>query len=73
MNKTFAIYRDTPDGLLRIGTWTHKGKGRSVRELSTAFYERHPDADGQHYIAHRWWLMGRWTDGELLPLDKEDA
>jgi hypothetical protein len=65
---TFAIYRDTPDGQLRIGTWTHKGRG-SVRELSEAFYKKYPHAEGQHYIASRWLIMGVWTDGELLPME----
>lgn len=59
---TVAIYQDTPNGKLRIGTLTPR-KGRSIRSMSHEFMARHPEANPTElFIAKRIWVDGKYVD-----------
>lgn len=64
---TVAIYELTDNGRMRLGTM--RVRGNSIRAIASQFYKRHPRASGQYFIAPRRLMMGRWTDGELLPME----
>jgi hypothetical protein len=50
---TFAIYQDTDDGMLRVGTFTPRNR-TSVRHIAEQFFAKCPDAPrGKMYVAQR--------------------
>ena len=72
MAKTAAVYQQTPEGLLRLGVV----RGRSLRLMAITFHKRHPHAyvDGAPlFLAPRYKLMGRYVDGERLPMDPPES
>jgi hypothetical protein len=57
--KTVAIYQQTEDGMLRLGTFTPR-KYYSIRAISEQFCYKHPNADPSRlFIAPRVPSMGR--------------
>jgi len=71
MSKTVAIYQQTENGMLRLGTFTQpKGSGRSIREMSEAIYQKMPTLTGECFLAPRVRVMGKWVDdAQRIPLE----
>jgi hypothetical protein len=63
--KTFAIYLDTTDGLLRVGTFKPRN-ATSVRHIADQFFAKQPNLPrGKVYIANRYrdsQTEGGWAD-----------
>jgi len=65
---TVTIYQKTENGMLRVGTYTVRGKhSYSVRAIADKFLSQHPNfAPDELYIAKRLNLSGRWVDDTPL-------
>lgn len=72
MAKTFAVYGQYNGQFFRLGLYTHRGKGASVREVSMGFYRRNPNTTGQYFLAPRHRIMGKWVDGERVPMEPRE-
>jgi hypothetical protein len=59
---TYALYEETEQGLLRIGTFKPH-RATSVREIAAQLFAKYPNMpQGKMYIARRFRLFGKWTD-----------
>ena len=59
---TFAIYQDTSDGVLRVGTFTPR-KATSVHHIAEQFFEKQPNMPrGKVNICRRRKFGDRWID-----------
>ena len=61
MAKTVAIYQQTEDGLLQLGTFTPH-KFYSARSIGEQFRARYPNVRGKLFMARRINLFGRYVD-----------
>jgi hypothetical protein len=69
MTKTVAIYQGTEHGFFRLGVITLRGP-YSIRHASEQILARYPTLkDRSVYVASRSKIMGKWIDGERIPLD----
>ena len=72
MTRTFGLYHLLPDGYVRLGTYRHRGRGASVRDISAAIWRRLPNMppDARLFLSPRVRLFGRYADdGQRIPLE----